>query len=433
MISQDNAATSTQPSEDTGMIDTAPPSVPHNGPVTEKERIVSLDVLRGFAVLGILVMNIQSFSMIGAAYMNPHAYGDLGGTNLFVWFVSHLLADMKFMAVFSMLFGAGVVLMAERREAAGKPAAGLHYRRMLWLLLFGAAHGWLLWYGDILFAYAVCGLWVYLLRKRSPKTLIIVGIVVVAVSSAITLFWQLTMPWWPPEQVEQMNDEWWAPPPEVVAEENASYRGTWTEQQVYRGPAVLFMQTFVLLTSMIWRCGGLMLVGMALYKLGHFSALRDDAGYFRMIAAGVFIGLPLIAIGVWYREAGGWDVRTAFMGGSQFNYWGSIPVALAWVAAVMLVCRHGLFPRLTGALAQVGRMALSCYLLQTIICTTIFYGHGLGLYGRVERIGQIAITVAVWAELLWFCPWWMRRFRFGPFEWLWRSLTYWRLQPIRRG
>jgi uncharacterized protein len=417
------------------MSDTAPSSAPapFNGPVTEKERIASLDVLRGFAVLGILVMNIQSFSMIGAAYMNPYAYGDLGAANLFIWFASHLLFDMKFMAIFSMLFGAGVVLMADRRAAAGKPSAGVHYRRMLWLLLFGAAHGWLLWYGDILFTYAVCGLWIYLLRKLKPRTLIIIGIALVSVSSAVSLFWQFTMPWWPPGQIEQMNDEWWAPPPEIVAKENAAYRGSWTEQQLYRGPSVLFMQTFVLLTSMLWRCGGLMLIGMALYRLGYLSAEREDASYWRLIGFGLVVGVPLIIAGVVTRETTGWDVRTGFMGGSQFNYWGSVPVALAWIAVVMLVCRHGLFPKLTAALAMVGRMALSCYLLETVICTTIFYGHGLGLYGHVERTGQLAITVAVWTILLVFCPWWLARFRFGPFEWLWRSLTYWRLQPLKRG
>jgi uncharacterized protein len=331
-----------------------------------------------------------------------------------------------------MLFGAGVVLMADRRAAAGKPAAGVHYRRMLWLLLFGAAHGWLLWYGDILFTYAVCGLWIYLLRNRKPRTLIIVGVILIAVSSAVSLFWQFTMPWWPPEQIEQMNEEWWAPPPEIVATENAAYRGSWSDQQSYRGPGTLFMQTFVLLTSMIWRCGGLMLIGMALHKIGYLSAERDDASYWRLIGFGLVVGVPMVIAGVVYREATGWDVRTAFMGGSQFNYWGSIPIALAWLAAVMLVCRHGLLPRLTARLADVGRMALSAYLLQTVICTTIFYGHGLGLYGTVERTGQLAITVAVWAFLLVFCSWWLARFRFGPFEWLWRSLTYLKLQPIRR-
>jgi uncharacterized membrane protein YeiB len=124
-------------------------------PVAEKERIVSIDVLRGFALLGILPMNIQYFSMISAAYFNPTAYGDLHGTNYLVWLLSHLLADEKFMTIFSMLFGAGILLTTGRIEAKNGPSAPLHYRRMGWLILFGLAHSYLLWSGDILFSYGI--------------------------------------------------------------------------------------------------------------------------------------------------------------------------------------------------------------------------------------------------------------------------------------
>jgi uncharacterized protein len=405
---------------------------PANGPITDANRIASLDVLRGFAVLGILVMNIQSFSMIGAAYLNPYAYGDMESGNRLVWFLSHLLTDMKFMAIFSMLFGAGVVLMAERRAAAGKPAAGLHYRRMGGLLLVGLLHGYLLWYGDILFAYAVCGLWIYLFRNKRPRTLLIVGLIIVGVSSAVSVFWQATMPWWPPEAVENLRDTWWEPPPDAVAAELNAYRGGWTDQQAVRGPKTFYMESSRLLTATIWRAGGLMLIGMALFKLGILNAARSTGTYIAMIAAGAFVGLPVVAFGVFFRNASDWDIRSAFFGGAQFNYWASILVALGWIGAVMLVCQHGLFPRLTARLADVGRMALSCYLLETIICTTVFYGHGFGLYGSIDRTGQIAIVFAVSAALLVACPIWMRHFRFGPFEWVWRSLTYWKLQPIRR-
>ncbi|MEE4272108.1 MAG: DUF418 domain-containing protein [Thermoanaerobaculales bacterium] len=408
------------------------PKLTANGPITDSARIGSLDVLRGFAVLGILVMNIQSFSMIGAAYMNPFAYGDMTGANRLVWFLSHLLTDMKFMAIFSMLFGAGVVLMSERRAVAGKPAAGLHYRRMLGLLLFGALHGYLLWYGDILFTYAVCGLWVFLFRNSSPKKLIVIGLVTVGVSAGVSMFWQVTMPWWPPEAVENLETDWWAPAPDAIAHELEAYRGSWSDQQGVRVGETVFMQTFVLVTNTMWRAGGLMLIGMALFKLGVFSAERSRAFYGRLLAVGAAVGLPVVAFGVWFKESSGWDVRSAFFGGDQFNYWASIVVALGWVAAVMLVVKSRVMPRLTARLAAVGRMALSCYLLETIICTAIFYGHGLGLYGSVERTGQAAIVAAVWLFLLALCPWWMRRFRFGPFEWLWRSLTYWRFQPLLR-
>jgi len=158
-----------------------------SGPTIQSERILSLDVLRGFAVLGILIMNIQHFSMVGGAYFNPTAYGDLTGLNYLVWLLSHLLADMKFMSIFSMLFGAGIVLMAERMEAGGGKPARIHYRRTAVLLFFGLAHAWLIWTGDILYSYAMCALLVYLFRNKQPKTLIILGVLSVGVASLLSL------------------------------------------------------------------------------------------------------------------------------------------------------------------------------------------------------------------------------------------------------
>jgi len=399
--------------------------------VEKSERIVSIDVLRGFAVLGILIMNIQSFSMIGAAYLNPYAYGDLSGANYGVWFLSHLFADSKFMTIFSLLFGVGIVLMTTRREAAGKPTAGVHYRRMFWLIVFGLLHGCLLWYGDILFVYGMCGLGIYLFRRRSPRFLLIFGFFVVSVASLLAVFFQVTMPYWPPEAVESVETEWWTPPPEAVQAELEAYRGGWTVQQAVRAPTAVFMQTNHFLTEFLWRAGGLMLIGMALFKLGVFGAERSRAFYLRMTSLGFGLGLPIVVWGVLYRNSSGWDVRSAFFGGSQFNYWGSLFFAAGWIGLIMLVCQKNSLDRFTRPLAAVGRMALSCYLLQTIICTTIFYGHGLGLYGSVSRVGQALIMLAVWALLLVFCPLWLRHFRFGPFEWLWRSLTYMKLQPLK--
>jgi len=399
--------------------------------VGRAERIVSIDVLRGFAVLGILIMNIQSFSMIGAAYMNPYAYGDLSGANYAVWFLSHLLADSKFMTIFSLLFGAGVVLMASRREAAGKPTAAVHYRRMFWLVVFGLLHGLCLWYGDILYAYGICGLLIYLFRRRSPRFLLIAGSLVVAVASLLTMFWQVTMPYWPPEAVESVETDWWMPPPEAVQNELAAYRGGWSAQQPQRAANAIFMETNHFLTETMWRAGGLMLIGMALFKLGIFNAERSWSFYLRMTSLGFGFGLPIVVYGVLYCNDSGWDVRSAFFGGSQFNYWGSLFFAAGWIGLVMLVCKRPDWGRVTRRLAAVGRMALSCYLLQTIICTFIFYGHGFGFYGSVDRVGQALIMLAVWAAMLAFCPLWLRHFRFGPFEWLWRSLTYMKLQPLK--
>ena len=401
------------------------------GPTGESERIAVLDVLRGFALLGILVMNIQSFSMIGSAYFNPTAYGSLEGLNLWVWAVSHLLADLKFMGVFSMLFGAGIVLMWQRCEKSNRSFLGVHYRRMGWLLLFGLLHSYLLWFGDILFPYAVCGMIVCWFRKLRPGTLIVLGFLLLLVGSSIYLLSGLSMPMWPEEDLNDFIETSWSPSPEGIEEELATYRGGWLEQMPLRAESALGMQVFVLPIFFLWRAGGLMLLGMGLFKLGVFSGERSKTLYALLAGIGALAGLPLIGYGIFRNFEAGWPPSTFFVG-LQLNYWASISVSLGWVGVVTLIYLKEALPGLTVKLAAVGRMALSNYLLQTLICTTIFYGHGLGYFGYVSRVGQICVVVLIWVGLLLISPWWLSRFRYGPFEWLWRSLSYWSLLPFRR-
>jgi uncharacterized protein len=399
-------------------------------PVTESQRIDSLDVLRGFAVLGILAMNIQAFSMISATYFNPTAFGDLTGANGWVWRLTHILVDMKFMAIFSMLFGAGIVLMTEKAESGGRSPTVAHYRRMAWLILFGLLHAHLLWYGDILYWYGMCGLVVYLFRKLRPGWLIVWGLLSIAITSALMLTAGWSMQFWPPEVMEAFTLDW-RPTAEMAAAEVAAYQGGLLEQMRYRVPEALELETSVFLVWAAWRVGGLMLLGMALFKLGVFSAVHSPALYRTLIAVALLLGIPVILYGMQRNFASGWGGRSFFYG-SQFNYWASLAVALGWIGLVMLVCQKPSLTALTRPFAAAGRMAFTNYILQTIICTLIFYGHGLGLYGQVERSGQIAIVVAVWVFQLIVSPIWLRHFFFGPLEWLWRSLTYWQRQPFRR-
>lgn len=399
-------------------------------PVTGAERIDSLDVLRGFALLGILVMNIQSFSMPAAAYMNPTAYGDLAGANLWVWILSHLFADQKFMTIFSALFGAGIVLMSRRAEARGGKAAGLHYRRTFWLMVLGLAHAYLLWAGDILFLYSVCALWVFWLRRRSPTTLFVVGAIVLLVSPALYLLAGYSVPYWSPEAIEQFAIGW-RPSPEHIVMTLANYRGGFAEQMGSRVPDAIAMHTGALVFWGFWRASGLMLLGMGLFKLGFFSAELSRRVYRRCAVLGMIIGLPIVAFGAYRNFAEQWELSRFFLG-ALYNYFGSLLVSLAYAAGVMLVCQRAIRDRVTGALAAVGRMALTNYLLQTILATLVFYGHGLGYFGSVERVGQVAVVVLIWALQVPFSVWWLRRFRFGPFEWLWRTLAYMRVQPLRR-
>lgn len=394
------------------------------------ERIDALDVLRGFALLGILSVNIGAFSMPSAAYFDPTAYGDLSGINGLVWGIVHLFADLKFMAIFAMLFGAGIVLMSERLEASGSSAAGTHYRRMFWLIVFGLLHAHLLWYGDILYWYGMCGLIVYLFRKRSPTTLILAGILLLAVSSAFMLLGGLSADQWPPEARQSIVSDL-KPSEEVKAAEIAAYQAGWLEQMDKRVPASLEMQTATFLAWAFWRVSGLMLLGMALFKLRILTAERSRRTYWILIAIALIGGLPLVASGISYNFAIDWKAPDFFLIGLQFNYWGSILVSLGWIGAILLICKSGV-TRLTRPLAAVGRTAFSNYILQTLICTTIFYGHGLGLFGTLERLAQLALVMVIWVFQVTLSSFWLRHFRCGPLEWLWRSLVYLHRQPFRR-
>ncbi len=409
---------------------TSPTDRPDAGPVAETARIVAIDVLRGFALLGILVMNVQLFAMPQAAYFNPTAYGDLEGANLYVWLAGRMLADQKFMTIFSMLFGAGIVLMAGRAEARGG-AGRVHYRRMGWLLVIGLLHAHLLWHGDILFLYAVCGMLVYPLRRLSPGQRVALGTTLLAVGSALSVGAGMSLPYWPEEALAAFTADAWRPTPEVIEAELAAYRGGWLDQQPVRSVAAFGFETFILITWGFWRAGGLMLIGMGLFQREVFGARRSPRFYAGLIAAAVAVGLPLQAYGLSLDFARGWPLSSFFIG-LQFNYWPSVAVSLGYVGLVMLACRTEALRRLTRPFAAVGQTALTNYLLQTVLCTTIFYGHGLGWFGSVDRVGQLGVVAGVWALQLVASPLWLRRFRFGPAEWAWRSLTYGARQPLRR-
>ena len=403
---------------------------PVHAPVLAADRIGSLDVLRGFALLGILVMNMQAFAMIEAAYMNPRAYGDFTGVNRLTWVLEHLFGDLKFMALFSMLFGAGVFLLCDRARQRTGRAAGLHYRRMTWLLLIGLVHAYGFWYGDILVSYALCGMLVFVFRNLSPRWLLGLGLVALVPPSLLFLAGQASMPWWPEESMAELQADW-KPGPELIAAELEAYRGGWWDQMTFRAPASLTVQLALFPAWFMWRPGGLMLIGMALLKTGVLGGQRSPGFYLGLWLAGWGLGLPLVAAGILLNQAHDWAVERSMFLGYQFNYWGSVPMALGHAGLVLFVVRAGLLKRVQQALAAMGRMALTNYLLQTLICTTIFYGHGFGLFGRIERTTQLLIALGILTTQMMGSVAWLRCFRHGPMEWAWRSLTYLRLQPLR--
>jgi uncharacterized protein len=423
-------------------------------PVTAAERLESLDTLRGVAVMGILVMNVYAFAMPLAAYYNPLIMGGADALNMGTWFFTHLFFDQKFMSIFSMLYGAGVVMMMNRAEVRDAPLTSVFYRRSGWLIVFGLLHGYFIWFGDILFHYALMGMIVFLFRRASPRMLITIACTMLPVTllinygssfyveelqTDVAAIEQLQSQGAAlDEQQQEKLEEWqairvvFAPSAEDIEAEVTAYRGSYVEALAQRAPFVAFMQLNLTLVFVVWRVGGLMLLGMALMKLGVLSAERSMRFYKRMTLIGYGAGLPLAILSAVILDAHQFDPLFVSRYGGIPNYFGSILVAFGHIGAVMLMVKSGALQAVVDRFAAVGRMALTNYLTHSLVMTSLFYGYGLGLYGEVPRIGQQGFVAVVIGLQLFLSPWWLRHFRFGPAEWLWRSLTYGQRQPMRR-
>jgi len=400
-------------------------------PIAHQERYDAIDLLRGVALLGILVMNIQSFAMPMAAYFNPTALGDKGPVDFYVWAFSHLFFDQKFMTIFSWLFGAGIVLMTARTAERGVKPAMFHYRRMLALLVFGLIHAYLIWDGDVLVLYAICGAIVYPFRKLRPMVLLALGLLSLAIGSSLMIAGGLYIPRGPAEAINEFQD-FWAPTAEQLQRETLAFQGGWLAQMPERAAHSLEFHLSDIWWWGIWRAAGNMLIGMALLKWRVVTAELPQNFYRDLAVIGFGFGLPLIFGGVASMAVHDWEAFYSFFIAGQFNYWASLLVASGWLGFTISLWHVGFAPGLTARLIAVGRTAFSCYILTSLICTFVFYGHGLGFYGHVSRLGQWGVTIAVWITLLIVAPLWLERFRFGPLEWLWRTLTYGERQPLRR-
>ena len=315
-------------------------------------------MLRGFAVLGILIVNIQGFARVASAYMNPTSGRFLEGTDLWTWAAVRLFADTKFISIFSLLFGAGIAMMSERMARRGASGTGLHYRRQLWLLVIGLAHAYLIWHGDILVTYALCGCLLYPLRNLEPRKLLRIGGCAVPFVVLLRGMAEISIPYWAEAERVAAEAEW-APPSAELDAEVAAFRGGLGDQVVARAPIALALQTTALLGMLLWRAGGMMLAGMAMYKLGVLSAARSAAFYRRMVLVGLCAGLPLAAAGIAYRIHVDFAWERAMFVGGLFNYVGSIGVFLGYLGLAMLMVKAGLFPGTQARLAATGRMALT--------------------------------------------------------------------------
>jgi uncharacterized protein len=399
---------------------------PALGPTPPEQRLPWLDVLRGVAVLGILPINIQSFAMISMASVNPTAFGDLGGVNRFLFSVSYVLADQEFLTLFAMLFAAGLLFTAARVRAGDRELAALHYRRVSVLLAMGTVHAYGLWQNDILVPYAQCGLLLYPFRNLSARRLLALGLSAYAVYSALALVQGVQLSALPPEERLILAAQWNGHPA-LVAREIAALRGSWLGHFRYRLPHLLEEHTIRFFVWTLWRIGGVMLIGMALYRAGVLTGERSTRFYQWLALAGLGTGLALRSYGLWTDFASGFALEYSRYFGFQFKYWGSLLSALGYLGAVTLLVQRGLWPRAMRALAAVGRLSLTNYLVQTVICASLFYGWGLGWFGRVDRVGQLGIVVAIWTLQLAYSWLWTRHHRYGPVEAVWRRLSYGRL------
>lgn len=387
------------------------------------DRFISLDILRGVAVMGILAMNIVNFAMPDAAYNNPAAYGLDGTLDLAAWFASFVAVDGKMRGLFSFLFGASMLLVVMRAEPAGLHPERVHFSRMAWLAALGAAHAVLVWDGDILLHYAVIGALAFRFRETPPRHL--------AVAAGLLLAMQLFLVAGVDAiQTASSANAMFAPPTrQALASDLALHRGPYEGLLARRWADFPEDPLFALV---FYGCETLayMLAGMWGLRTGFLTGAWPRKRYAKVAAIGLGLSVPAYAGLGFYFWRSGFDTSAAF----AVTYGAPTvlrPAMVVGIAALVLTvtAKRG---ALTARIAAAGRCAFSNYLGASLIVTAVFYGHGLGLYARLSRWELYPLVFALWAAmLLWSAPW-LARYRYGPFEWLWRSLSRGAAQPMRR-
>jgi uncharacterized protein len=367
--------------------------------VSSPERITNLDTVRGVATLGILVMNAVSFALPEAAYFNLDAAGTKTWLDWAIGIAGEIFVDQKTMALFSLLFGAGIVVFADRAEAKGLRPAALSMWRNVLLLCIGALHS-ILWEGDILVVYALCAPILLMLRRRSPRLLLGAGTALVLSSALIAVIAQTEIP----ADGTGLGSYWFV-----------------DGGPIGDAPGVFLISDFFL------RALGMMLIGVGLFRLHVVQGTRDPVVYRTMMRWGLGLGVPIATAGVIVQIANDWDPSIAVIGEAP-NTLATIPIALGYLGAISLWNQR----RPTGAhrgLRAVGRMALTNYLLDTMLGVLVF--RGIFDLGDATRTTIAMFVVVVWTAQVWWSTWWLERFRFGPLEWGWRCLTYRKIQPFR--
>jgi uncharacterized protein len=424
-------------------------------PVAQKQRINSLDILRGIALLGILLINIVHFGLPWPAHLNPTVIGEATGLNVLVWKINSLFFEGTMRGIFSMLFGAGVILFTLKAEqkGAGLKTADYYYRRVIWLLLFGMIHAYaFLWPGDILYQYGLIGLFLFPLRYTSPKYLIAAACVIFVIGAlvnhreyrkvvkqkekAVLAKNAIAAGTEPSPELKRAQEEWAGtlngnhPAPEEMEKRVANFNKGYLGMVRVMAPQIENLQSLYTYRFKVWDILSMMLLGMALFKMRIFNAHRSVRFYLLLAIIGYSIGLTVNYIEINHIVSSNFDVIVLAKAERTYHL-GRLFTAMGHIGLIMLFCKLPILYWLKHSLASVGRMAFTNYIMHTVICNIIFLGIGFGLYGTLERYQLYYIVLAIWIFQMAFSPLWLRYFRFGPLEWAWRSLTYKKVQPLR--
>lgn len=417
-------------------------------PATDpRERIASIDVLRGVAVLGILSINIWFFAFPFDVASNPTIWGEYFGADHVAWWTSWIAVEGSQRAIFTMLFGASVLLFTERLASDERRTSltKIYYRRTGWLIVFGLINGYiLLWNGDILFFYGVMGLLLYFTRGWSVRRLITVAVIVIVLLDLFKLVGMLAQDYYGPiaevaqEKVdrgetlgaeEQAAIDIMAAMPiettthEELASEVESRSAGYISAFAPNAEFTTYYYLMFGLVSLFWESLAYMMLGMALFKLRWFDASRSTSLYVSMLVIGFGVGL---SVNAWEQfDSIQHNYRTTFTYGTYDI--GRMAMSFGYIGLIMLICKMAWLPRVRNTLSAVGKMALTNYIAQSVICNVIFIGFGL--FGQLRFHEIYYVVFAVWAVQLIVSPLWLKSYRYGPLEWLWRRLTYG--QPVK--
>ena len=387
-------------------------------------RVQALDTARGLAVLGILLINIFSFALPQVMRANPLLLMEASKLDELVWYLLHIFADTKFITMLTLVFGASLWLFGEHKQGDDPALVNrLQFRRSMWLMVFGMLHGYLLWDGDVLFTYAVCALIAWHWRGWDDILLLKISAILLVVGCILSLLIVTALP--------DVVSEWMAvQSAEDIAAEIAHYQQGWWASTPVRISTSMDLQLGVIASG--WSSLAMMLLGVVLARRGLLTLQARAGDYRKLIAITLVPGLALIVLGLGGSIQRNFAADYIYTYGYELHFFGSMLVGFAYLLLVMQWCRAGSGLFLRRILAAVGRMALSIYIMQSLICTWLFYGYGLGWFGQLALTQILLVVGCIWVFQCMFACWWLRRFHYGPLEWVWRNLVYQDSPPLRR-